>query len=553
MPQTGKTPIQHYRTTTASAAPDPANLVDGEIALNQIDKKIFFKDNAGAVVDFKGNVTDDAQLKISSNLSDLNNTTTARTNIGLGNVDNTSDANKPVSTAQQTALNLKVDKITGKGLSTEDYTTSEKTKLGTLAEGSVTPTANKTPIAGADGTLDVGWLGGYIGIAYNIATDTFIRTGSGVGIPVGQFCGASASPLFSQLRRVALKDDGSVYKGISWLDFTKHDDGTNVALDGANGQIMVEYRPGYIRTDVVGDWFYLELSHVALPGFIKHPLFDGVEVAYQGTYEASLVPSDTKLSSIAKDPRDGTSPVYPVTTRAGDWGHASLTTAATDSLAEARGAGWQQADFWIKHWERCLLLVGWAGYNTQAMIGNGRTALSGGAWENDSYIGRCGLGDPASGYSGANNTSGTAGFLTAFSQVLGVENPYGDVWERVASLINDHAVYVKGLPPYDYASIAGWSRLTNHNNIGITLPTTNGYAGAPHSGLGIVLPADVTGSSTTKMADYFYQATGLRVFLVGGSASHGANAGSFCWRASTSATHTLAMIGGRLCFKKLAA
>lgn len=32
------------------------------------------------------------------------------TNIGLGNVDNTSDADKPVSTAQQTALNKKVDK-----------------------------------------------------------------------------------------------------------------------------------------------------------------------------------------------------------------------------------------------------------------------------------------------------------------------------------------------------------------------------------------------------------------------------------------------------------
>lgn len=34
----------------------------------------------------------------------------ARDNIGLGNVDNTSDANKPISTAQQTALNLKADK-----------------------------------------------------------------------------------------------------------------------------------------------------------------------------------------------------------------------------------------------------------------------------------------------------------------------------------------------------------------------------------------------------------------------------------------------------------
>ena len=34
-----------------------------------------------------------------------------KTQVGLGNVDNTSDANKPVSTAQQTALNLKANKV----------------------------------------------------------------------------------------------------------------------------------------------------------------------------------------------------------------------------------------------------------------------------------------------------------------------------------------------------------------------------------------------------------------------------------------------------------
>ena len=38
--------------------------------------------------------------------------------VGLGNVDNTSDANKPVSTAGQTALNLKADKTTTDGINT---------------------------------------------------------------------------------------------------------------------------------------------------------------------------------------------------------------------------------------------------------------------------------------------------------------------------------------------------------------------------------------------------------------------------------------------------
>ena len=65
-----------------------------------------------------------------TNTSNPHNVT--KTQIGLGNVDNTSDLNKPISTATQSALNNKVDKVTGKGLSTEDYTTTEKNKLATL-------------------------------------------------------------------------------------------------------------------------------------------------------------------------------------------------------------------------------------------------------------------------------------------------------------------------------------------------------------------------------------------------------------------------------------
>ncbi len=70
--------------------------------------------------------------------------TLVKGDVGLGNVDNTSDTDKPVSTAQQTALDGKVDKITGKGLSTNDYTTAEKNKLA--AFGSANTYALKSDI-----------------------------------------------------------------------------------------------------------------------------------------------------------------------------------------------------------------------------------------------------------------------------------------------------------------------------------------------------------------------------------------------------------------------
>jgi hypothetical protein len=388
----------------------------------------------------------------------------------------------------------------------------------------------------------------YVGAAYNISTDTWQRLGSAQGLAVGSFPGTYISPIFQRLRRVVLADDGTVYKGVSWADFTKHDDGTDVALDGTNGQIMMEYLPAYVKTGIWGDWYYILLSHLPLDGFALHPVFTDLSAVYLGAYEGSVY--NSKLCSIAKDPADGTSPVWPVTTRTGDWGHASLTAEATDTLAEARGSGWQQADFMTRQYERLLMLVAFAGWNFQSMVGNGRTTLSGGDWLNDSYIGRCGLGDAAGGYHSAVQAGGTDGYLTDYAQVLGVENTYGNVWDRVVSLISDLDVYYKLQPPFDYSSVTGWTRLVDALGDGITLPDTNGYAGVPHSGLGLVLPADVTGSSSTKMTDYFYQAAGLRAFRVGGYASLGAYAGPFYWAATYAASYTFASIGGRLCFKK---
>jgi hypothetical protein len=49
MAQSGFTPIQLYHSTTASAAPSAGNLANGELALNLTDKKLYAKDNLGAV------------------------------------------------------------------------------------------------------------------------------------------------------------------------------------------------------------------------------------------------------------------------------------------------------------------------------------------------------------------------------------------------------------------------------------------------------------------------------------------------------------------------
>ena len=49
MAQTNFTPIQLYRTSTASAVPTSGNLADGELALNLTDEKLYFKNAAGTV------------------------------------------------------------------------------------------------------------------------------------------------------------------------------------------------------------------------------------------------------------------------------------------------------------------------------------------------------------------------------------------------------------------------------------------------------------------------------------------------------------------------
>jgi hypothetical protein len=89
-----------------------------------------------------------------------------KNDVGLTDVDNTPDLSKPVSTAQQTALDTKVDKVAGKQLSDENYTLTEKNKLAGLGPDLVVSVAgkqgvvvlNKTDVglSNVDNTTDMG-------------------------------------------------------------------------------------------------------------------------------------------------------------------------------------------------------------------------------------------------------------------------------------------------------------------------------------------------------------------------------------------------------------
>lgn len=81
--------------------------------------------------------------------------TLVKADVGLENVDNTSDMTKPISTATQTALDNKVDKETGKSLTTNDFTTVLKDKLDGLTSYVHPITAGNLhiPAGGATGQI----------------------------------------------------------------------------------------------------------------------------------------------------------------------------------------------------------------------------------------------------------------------------------------------------------------------------------------------------------------------------------------------------------------
>jgi hypothetical protein len=126
----------------------------------------------------------------------------------------------------------------------------------------------------------------------------------------------------------------------------------------------------------------------------------------------------------------------------------------------------------------------------------------------------------------------------------GIENWYGHIWKFVDGInINDNVPYVCQ-DPADFADDTDMG----YTSLGITLAASNGYINTLEQVGGVFLPASIGADQYTKLCDYYYQAGGWRVCLLGGSAGGGLGAGAFGLGAFNASASSSTGIGGRLAF-----
>lgn len=136
----------------------------------------------------------------------------------------------------------------------------------------------------------------------------------------------------------------------------------------------------------------------------------------------------------------------------------------------------------------------------------------------------------------------------------GIENPWGSVYSWVDGVnINDWQAWVCS----DAAQYASNEFASPYKQLGYTNHDVNGYPTAMghdpgHPFAEFPIAIQTSGISSSKYySDYYHQAAGQRVALVGGDGTRGAHAGLSCWSLSHSSGDADVFFGGRLVKKPL--
>lgn len=486
------------------------------------------------------------------------------------------------------ALALKVDKVDGKQLSTNDYTTSEKNKLQGIAANAnnythPTTAGNKHLPAGGtvgqvlvnsgDGTGE--WKDVEPGIDLTGLEDIYsygVEWDSTVADPTLTRIG---NPLLHKSLPVQSQYKGCVANGakvnyyLDPNDWSKKADGTPSVLDGTDGTVRVHIPKFYGKSGVEGNKRWVRISTVKCDDTwveIPEMLLDAYRSTVNQTGNKAVSVVNTTAQFRGGGNRTANDTYLSSDKFRSDLGKPRTNISRANMRTYATNAGSEMLCYeyykWIFYW---AWVIEYATFNSQATYNAELTA--------DGYH-QGGLGpgitdwnNNANGWSGYNGTypitpcgyCNDIGNFTGIKELVipetvvnesttvptktfkvprwrGFDNPFGDIWTNLDGIILERTAANQPSSVYTTSNSSAFgddNTAKGKMTVAGKEIASDGYTKDFDLGSkGEIIPSVVGGSATTYMCDYHWcnaASTSLRTLFVGGSAFYGGYAGLGCF------------------------
>ena len=502
------------------------------------------------------------------------------------------------------ALALKVDKVEGKQLSTNDYTTSEKNKLQGIAANAnnythPTTAGNKHLPAGGtvgqvlvnsgDGTGE--WKDVKPGIDLTGLEDIYsygVEWDSTVADPTLTRIG---NPLLHKSLPVQSQYKGCVANGakvnyyLDPNDWSKKADGTPSVLDGTDGTVRVHIPKFYGKSGVEGNKRWVRISTVKCDDTwveIPEMLLDAYRSTVNQTGNKAVSVVNTTAQFRGGGNRTANDTYLDTDAFRSDLGKPRTIISRANMRTYAANAGSEMLCYeyykWIFYW---AWVIEYATFNSQATYNAELTA--------DGYH-QGGLGpgitdwnNNANGWSGYNGTypitpcgyCNDIGNFTGIKELVipetvvdesttvptktfkvprwrGFDNPFGDIWTNLDGIILERTAANQPSSVYTTSNPSAFgddNTAKGKMTVAGKEIASDGYTKDFDLGSkGEIIPSVVGGSVTTYMCDYHWcnaASTSLRTLLVGGHAFNGGAAGLGSFNSRTGVDYIDLAVGFR--------
>lgn len=502
------------------------------------------------------------------------------------------------------ALALKVDKVDGKQLSTNDYTTSEKNKLQGIAANAnnythPTTAGNKHLPAGGtvgqvlvnsgDGTGE--WKDVEPGIDLTGLEDIYsygVEWDSTVADPTLTRIG---NPLLHKSLPVQSQYKGCVANGakvnyyLDPNDWSKKANGTPSVLDGTDGTVRVHIPKFYGKSGVEGNKRWVRISTVKCDDTwveIPEMLLDAYRSTVNQTGNKAVSVVNTTAQFRGGGNRTANDTYLSSDKFRSDLGKPRTNISRANMRTYATNAGSEMLCYeyykWIFYW---AWVIEYATFNSQATYNAELTA--------DGYH-QGGLGpgitdwnNNANGWSGYNGTypitpcgyCNDIGNFTGIKELVipetvvdesttvptktfkvprwrGFDNPFGDIWTNLDGIILERTAANQPSSVYTTSNPSAFgddNTAKGKMTVAGKEIASDGYTKDFDLGSkGEIIPSVVGGSATTYMCDYHWcnaASTSLRTLIVGGGANSGGNAGLGYFNSSNGVGNVDSAVGFR--------